>query len=162
MFGSLFGVRNFAHFRPIAPERDFPEDASELVKEDFAASSEDNFSPTWITWNEIKAINWEEAVEVEPYQMRYFIKLKDGRMSWAQTTYPRAHLAQKLGLSEAALDSAWKHGQVFEIDGKRYEAVKFIKRKDSLTKGWQTLFKLMEVLAEEYGADGVRLIAWFD
>ena len=28
--------------------------------------------------------------------------------------------------------------------------------------GWDMLFKLMATLAEVYGEDGVRLVAWFD
>jgi len=36
------------------------------------------------------------------------------------------------------------------------------RRRDSLTGGWVTLFALMRVLAEHYGADNVRLSVWFD
>ena len=36
------------------------------------------------------------------------------------------------------------------------------RRGDYLIGGWATLFKLMEVLAEQFGADNVRLSVWFD
>jgi hypothetical protein len=35
-------------------------------------------------------------------------------------------------------------------------------RRDYLRGGWVTLFKMMELLAADYGADGVRLSVWFD
>ena len=149
MFGSLFGVRNHAHFRPIAPERGLPDDGSEPIKRDFALSSEHSFSPTWIAWQEIRAIDWEEETEVEPYRVRVSGTTKDGRRYEHESTSRRAWLAQKLSLSEEALDAAWETSQSWLIDGEEYEAIKSIKRKDALTRGWQTLFKFMETLVHD-------------
>jgi hypothetical protein len=36
------------------------------------------------------------------------------------------------------------------------------RRGDYFNGGWVTLFRLMEVLAEQFGADNVRLSVWFD
>lgn len=36
------------------------------------------------------------------------------------------------------------------------------RRKDYLVGGWLTLYKLMEVLAEQSGPENVRLSVWFD
>lgn len=36
------------------------------------------------------------------------------------------------------------------------------RRRDYLNGGWATLFKLMSELAEQFGADNVRLSVWFD
>jgi hypothetical protein len=36
------------------------------------------------------------------------------------------------------------------------------RRGDYFASGWETLFRLMEVLAEQFGADNVRLSVWFD
>ena len=36
------------------------------------------------------------------------------------------------------------------------------RRGDYLNGGWATLFKLMAELAEQFGADNVRLSVWFD
>src|SRR5579862_3951621 len=64
MFGSLFGVRNLAGFRPVAPERGIPADASTEVKQEFTADQAEypaqSHWPSWISWQEIKAIDWEE------------------------------------------------------------------------------------------------------
>ncbi|HEU5370608.1 MAG TPA: hypothetical protein VFU69_19195 [Ktedonobacterales bacterium] len=170
LFGSLFWT-NRSNFRPIAQKRGMPGDCSLQVKRDFAelvASSshipghpEEYFGCTWITWREIQAIDWEEEAEVEPYRVWVSETLEGGKRWKSKGAYQRSWLAQKLSLSEEALDAAWNNGQIWEVDGKEYEAVKAIKRKDALSESWQTLFKLMEVLAEKYGADGVRLVVWF-
>jgi hypothetical protein len=36
------------------------------------------------------------------------------------------------------------------------------RRGDYLKGGWATLFQLMALLAEQFGADNVRLSVWFD
>jgi hypothetical protein len=36
------------------------------------------------------------------------------------------------------------------------------RRGDYLNGGWATLFKLMETLAGQFGAENVRLVVWFD
>ena len=58
-YGCLFGVAN-SDFEPLAPGRGIPEDASERVRQDLAAWDTDAFSPSWVTWAEIKAMDWEE------------------------------------------------------------------------------------------------------
>lgn len=37
-----------------------------------------------------------------------------------------------------------------------------VRRKDTLTPGWSTLWQVMEVLANQYGDTNVRLVVWFD
>ena len=55
-FACLFGVRNFARFRPIAEDRGLPDDVTEKVREEFPV--EDGYhSYTWITYREIQAID---------------------------------------------------------------------------------------------------------
>ena len=68
MFGSLFGVRNVTRFRPVAADRGFPADPSVEL-----ASAMSRLAPfvktgevghaSWLTWAEIKAINWAEPAE---------------------------------------------------------------------------------------------------
>ena len=59
MYGSLFGIRNTTTFVPAAPSRGLPEDISEEVKGD--AVGEGFHSYTWITWEELQAIDWDEV-----------------------------------------------------------------------------------------------------
>ena len=68
-FGLLFGVRNRNGFPPIAANRGLPEDASEEVKRDGtpgADADEDSWilyhSASWLTLEEIQAVDWDEAI----------------------------------------------------------------------------------------------------
>jgi hypothetical protein len=62
-FGCFFGIKNYAQFRPIAAERGLPSDASQLVKQYASAESNGVFGHTWMSWQEIKQIDWEEQSE---------------------------------------------------------------------------------------------------
>lgn len=167
LFGSLFWTGNRTNFQPIGPERGLPDNCSERVKKEFAEfaancnkeSPEAYYSCTSITSREIQDIDWEEEAPVEPYHVWVY---ENGMWLGREELYLRSELAQKFSLSEEALDTAWKSGQKWEVDGKHYRILRPLnKRKEALTQGWRTLFKLMETLAEQYGADGVRLIVWF-
>lgn len=59
MFGSLFGVRNRTSFAPIAACRGLPDDVSGVIRSD--AEQEGNHSFTWITWDELQAVDWNET-----------------------------------------------------------------------------------------------------
>lgn len=162
VFGSVFGVRNYANFRPIAPERGIPGDSSEELKQIFGTSEEYSFSPSWITWSEIKTIDWEEEAEKEDSRLWIYDKGKgDEYVLTEKAGYSHSMLAQKLSLTEETIAASWKHGQVWEIEGRRYEVVR-MKRKQALTRGWELLFQLMEVLATSSGDEGVRLVVWFN
>lgn len=76
-FGMLFGVRNRAGFVPVANHRGLPADASDEVREHGTPpedAGEDDWicyhSPTWITYAEIKAINWDESALDKPLTRR--------------------------------------------------------------------------------------------
>ena len=61
-FGCLFGMRNYAHFRPLAAGRGLPPALSEEAERD-AADWRDNdlngnlLEPTWIAWSELHAMD---------------------------------------------------------------------------------------------------------
>ena len=58
LFGSLFGVRNGTDFAPVAADRGLPTDLSELARRD--AECEGYHSHTWVTWEELAAVDWDE------------------------------------------------------------------------------------------------------
>lgn len=61
MFGSLFGVRNDYGFRPISPTRGVPDDSPpELERWGEEPEPPWEGEPSWITWGEIRAIDWDE------------------------------------------------------------------------------------------------------
>src|ERR1051326_2445570 len=64
-FSSLFGIRDRVGFRPIAPWRGLPADISDEARKDYEKGTTDSKESSyrgesWITWSEIKNIDWEE------------------------------------------------------------------------------------------------------
>ena len=172
MFGSLFWPDDGAWFRPLAAERGIPADASELVKDEFttahAASPQDILWPSWMTWQEIKAIDWEESTQegkLWGYEYR-----KDARgeyrlvNTFAHSADSLSRVAQQLSTSPENLLAGWGEGTQWECGETLYRVEK-IRRKhcleDGSASGWQTLFRIMELLEETYSAEGMRLVVWF-
>lgn len=58
-FGCLFGVRNRA-FEPLAAQRGFPQDASRAAVRAFQEEFGDAHSPSWVSWAELEATDWDE------------------------------------------------------------------------------------------------------
>ncbi len=63
-FGYLFGIRSTAKVQPIAAKRGLPLDSSPQVKK--AAASIGFYAHSWITWQELKASEWEADVYWQP------------------------------------------------------------------------------------------------
>ena len=64
MFGNLFGVRNYKLFEPIAAGRGIPDDVSDLVRNDYEGWGPDAHSESFITYKEVKSIDWNEKGKV--------------------------------------------------------------------------------------------------
>jgi len=154
MFGCLFGVRNYAGFRPIAPNRGIPEDASYRTKDDYDKWGLDAHSATWITWKEIKEIDWEEEAENEDARIHVYKVNEDGSMEFLL----------KFSWSSELTDEEYNilHKKKELRKGDKLYRIEKIKRKDALSRDWEILFELMEVLAKHYGDENVRLVVWFD
>lgn len=174
MFGCLFGVRNHANFIPLAAERGIPDDASEDVQHKWAEFNDrwpdEAFSPSWITWAELKAVDWEAEAPRADSCIHQYKRDEQGQLvyvtksSWDRRFAERV-FAEHLDESMRAAIMlpgvlAFPPGQEWEIDGVVYRSEK-LKRKDALDDGWRMLFAIMEALAGQYGDDGVRLVAWF-
>ena len=168
-FGCLFGVQNYANFIPVAAARGIPDNASTALKADFAAYDE-AFGASWITWAELKALDWtEDAARADSRIHRYERDAQGhlvyvGKSAWA-SSFAEQVFADRLEESvRAALlrpgSLTFPVGQKWEIDGKVYRSEK-LQRQDVLGDDWPMLFKLMETLANRYGDDGVRLVVWF-
>jgi hypothetical protein len=52
-------------------------------------------------------------------------------------------------------------GRAWEYEGSRYEVIPTTKR-DLWSGGWNTLYRILELLAERYGAENMRFVVWFD
>ncbi|MDQ2906453.1 MAG: hypothetical protein ABI456_14315 [Ktedonobacteraceae bacterium] len=157
-FGCLFGIRNYAHFRPVAAERGLPADVSREVKEDAESYGEGGSGHSWISWAEIKAIDWEEETEETDSRIHEYRRAEDGSLVYEGKSSLDPTFAKHVSYSLRAPHS-WPEGQEWEIEGKIYRAEK-LKRKDT-REGWDSLFTVMELLAAYYEDDGVRLVVWF-
>ena len=160
LFGCLFGVQNYAHFTPIAAERGIPDDASifgdELVEQGY-------FSPTWIAWTEIQAIDWDELAELPDSRIHQYRRDEQGNLVYSGKSAWNRAFAEQVGHSmlEGLFGArTWQEGQEWEIDGTIYRSER-LRRRDVLSQEWEDLFATLAILAARYGDENVRLLACF-
>jgi hypothetical protein len=170
LFGCLFGVCNYANFRPVAPDRGIPQDASDEVNKEVA-----NFqrwaegdplafhSPTWITWSEIKRIDWRQEALGADSRLHRYQRTEDGSLVYEGKSSWSGELVEATGVNFAdALLNKWIWREGFELEaGKHVYRAEKLQRKDALSLEWVDVFKTMESLAAEYGDERVRLVVWF-
>jgi hypothetical protein len=169
-FGCLFGVRNFADFRPLATGRGLPGDVSEgvLAELDRAYSSPDDvFGTSWISWAEVKAVDWEEMAEAPDSRLHRYEQTPDGlkmagKSGWSPTT---AQFAAAVGLPSqpGGEPPAWPEGAEWLVDDVLYRS-ETLSRRDAIPadSDWTPVWVVMETLAGLHGDDNVRLVVWFD
>ncbi|RLB17876.1 MAG: hypothetical protein DRG35_01405 [Deltaproteobacteria bacterium] len=146
IFGLLFGIRN-ALFKPIAPGRGLPSDASLTTRLNWYDWKGTGYGATWITYNEIKEINWDE----EAIDNRIHEYTSDGEYL--------GKFSYSTELTHEELNKLQREKEIRK--GDRIYRIEKVKRKDLLTRGWQLLFEIMEVFAKHYGDENVRLVVWF-
>ncbi|MFE1963245.1 hypothetical protein [Streptomyces sp. NPDC059479] len=161
-FGCLFGVRNYANFRPLAADRGLPADASETVRAELDRFA--HHSTTWITWAELKEVDWDEPAEKADSRLHEYRQTAHGlRLVGKAAWSPR--FAEAVGLPEQARGQAqeWPEGSEWLIGDTLYRSVK-ICRRDAVpeTGGWKPVWTVMEALASRHGDENVRLVVWFD
>lgn len=163
MFGSLFGVSNYAHFKPIAPDRGLPTDASGSVKYEWSHwktnkvdlddEYQEMFHPTWISWQEMKNIDWEEeAEEIDERSFFVYKRGTDGELinescvDNGKVPYEIQKMLRTHGICE---QGEWVY------KGRK------VKRKEPVSMEWRLLFDIMSRIADQYGEENVRLVVWF-
>jgi hypothetical protein len=165
LFGCLFGVANYAHFRPLAPFRGLPDMASDRVTEDLHRYGGGHW-PTWISLPEIQAIDldepalyadsrlWHESLTAaEP--VRNETKSFGGNVSM-----PPIGMVEEVGLGAIPI---WEPDIVWEEPRMRLRLrTGILTRREALTPDWWTVVALMEALGEQFGPQHVRLVVWFD
>ena len=80
-FGCLFGIRNYANFRPLATERGLPADASEAVRAELDRLSQwpdQAYGTTWVSWAELVAIDWTEEAEAPDSRLHRYRQTPEG------------------------------------------------------------------------------------
>ncbi|MFE5912270.1 hypothetical protein ACFQ6B_24745 [Streptomyces wedmorensis] len=165
-FGCLFGVRNYANFRPLAANRGLPADASATVTARFTQLTEwygedGSHGTTWITWAEVKAVDWDEPAEKTDSRLHKYRQTPDGLRMTGKASWSPA-FAEAVGL-ETGEHRNWPEGSQWLVGDTLYRAVT-IRRRHAVTETgeWQPVWKAMEALAAQHGDDNVRLVVWFD
>ena len=170
MFACLFGIQNFANFRPIAPARGFPPHLSPEAQHDVDESQFQGkpgyFGETWVSWAELAGIDWDERAEAPDSRVHQYTRDEHGRLRYTGKASYSRDLARELGLGIAeilAQPPVFAEGTEWDINGTIYR-VETLTRRQTLaeTRTWPVLFSLMRTLAERFGEDGVRLVVWFD
>lgn len=78
-FACLFGVMNYAGFRPVATDRGLPPDAAEQTRRLHDDPNSGALWPTWIGWNEIQQIDWNEPAEHADARLHRYERNDTGR-----------------------------------------------------------------------------------
>ncbi|MFD3498088.1 hypothetical protein ACFWWT_19765 [Streptomyces sp. NPDC058676] len=164
-FGCLFGVRNYAGYRPLAAGRGLPDDVSNGLRERLQPSVADGHlsGATWVTWAEIAALDPASAPE-------HYV----GRLTWSYEATP-ATLHQQLVPAEwspEVIATVGPRPQELERSDYWGEWISgdLLCRYESLTAGsilgprshWPHVFAVMKAMADRFGEDAVRLVVAFD
>ncbi|BCJ55256.1 hypothetical protein Asp14428_67310 [Actinoplanes sp. NBRC 14428] len=160
-FGLLFGVRNYAGFEPVAPDRGLPDDASPELRGLQLVTTEHGH--TWVSWTELTHIDWNAR---------------------APRVDDRIHEYEQTGEGLRLVGKAGHHGKAWRAvagedadprgssypEGTEWRAADRIWRVERLSSGdaligdpeLRALLGTVRDLAGRYGGDNVRLVVWFD
>ncbi|SDK81291.1 hypothetical protein [Streptomyces indicus] len=166
-FGCLFGVRNYAGFRPVAAGRGLPGDVTEAVRQE--CDSWGGESPSWIGWDEVLAIDWDEPAERPDARIHEFRRGPDGDWRFVGKASWSREFARIAGLPEEPEPGyggrVWREGTEWTggSGDVLYRAVRMTRREAVRERGdWGRLWQVMEALASLHGEGNVRLVVWFD
>jgi hypothetical protein len=160
-FGCLFGVRNFANFRPVAADRGLPDDATGFTISRMARW--EYFGATWIGWPEIEVIDWDEPAELPDSRIHEYERQADGSLAWRSKSGVNPRFAKASGTSTKGQGEGktWPEGAEW-IDGNTVYRSERLRRSQAVTQEWEPVWAVMRALASVHGDDNVRLIVWFD
>ncbi|MFF1921758.1 hypothetical protein ACFVW8_14430 [Streptomyces sp. NPDC058221] len=169
-FGCLFGVRNHAGFAPLAAERGLPELLSDAARTEFEAWDDTAHSPSWIGWDELKSVDWDEPAETTDRRIHEY-EAVDG--SWVLVSKAvwsaRFAAAARLPVDPAAGvaggygEETWPEGTEWRDAERLYRVERMLRRDAVPAEGeWKPVWSVMEALAAVHGDENVRLTVWFD
>ncbi|MER5639531.1 hypothetical protein ABT095_21550 [Kitasatospora sp. NPDC002227] len=166
-FGCLFGVRNYANFRPLAAGRGRPADASDAVRAELdrlAQWPESVSGTSWITWAELKAVDWTELTEKDDSRIHEYRRTADGLEYVGKSAWSR-EFAEVSGIDRRVSEQepTWPEGSEWRSGDRVYRSTR-ISRRDAVEENgeWQPVWTVMETLAALHGDENVRLVVWFD
>ncbi|MFC4906343.1 hypothetical protein [Actinomadura gamaensis] len=159
-FGCLFGVCERLGFRPVAGGRGLPLDAAPQTR---AAQHEGLHGHTWIGWQELAGIDWDEPSERPDSRVRHYRRRGDGTLELVGTYLWDTAFTDRLDVAaNAGGPAAWAERREWTDGGTVYRADRARRRDAVDTAEWAPVWKIMEVLAGVHGPGNVRLVVWFD
>ncbi|WP_406160973.1 hypothetical protein OG298_28775 [Streptomyces sp. NBC_01005] len=165
-FGSLFGVRDTTSFRPLADHRGLPPDVSRDVSAAIEPWSPDAFGASWITWAELLAADWDEAANEVDECVHEYRRSPDGVWEMYGRNSNLNRFAQLSGLTDtrALYRAGNAHPEGTEWpDGDRLFRIGRLRRSHSVPDSdWGAVWSIMRTLSNLHGAEGVRLVVWFE
>ncbi|MGP3989862.1 hypothetical protein [Streptomyces sp. 3N207] len=168
-FACLFGVRDFSgHWRPVAADRGLPADVSETARTEHASLGEEAFGATWIGWDEICAIDWDEPAIPRATSIARYRRQPDGtlelkhRYDWSRG-FARASGVDTLTVEPDRVGELWDEGTEWDVGTTVFRAERDRRRDAVPADGpWQPVWVVMRSLAGIHGDNNVRLTVWFE
>ncbi|GIH21444.1 hypothetical protein Raf01_96160 [Rugosimonospora africana] len=167
-FGCLFGVMNYAGFRPVAADRGLPPDASEQAQQSFRDADADagRLWPTWIGWDEIQQVDWNESAEHADARLHRYERdnagqwILRGKASWSR----EALEAQGVSMPQpGTAPNIWPDGSVWTNGDVQFRAERLTRRDAIPDEGnWHPVWEVMAVLGRLHGDENCRLVVWFN
>jgi hypothetical protein len=161
-FGSLFGVRNFAGFAPIAEGRGVPKDASEQAQTDFAGWGNEAHGATWIAASELAAIDWDERALRADARLHEYERQPSGELRYVGKSAWSTDLAMVTGAGRPGDPiPLFVEGMEWRLRDSVYRA-ETLTRREATNRSVDLVIRWVADLASIYGPDNVRMIVWFD
>ncbi|XVU27379.1 hypothetical protein ACQPZJ_10170 [Actinoplanes sp. CA-054009] len=156
----LFGIRNAGGWDPVAAARGLPPDVSATVARDYHDAAEMDAAiggSTWISWPELRDLD----MTVTP-SARGILEVRETGFSsylyyWIDDQWPADLITEYGPPPMGASYGSWRLGTITFT-------YKKVTRNDVIGPGtgWEHVFAVMRALAQRFGDEGVRLVAWFD
>ncbi|MFD7900560.1 hypothetical protein [Streptomyces sp. NPDC059743] len=164
-FGCLFGVRNYAGFRPLAPGRGLPPDLSSGMRTQLESSvaTGDLTRASWVSWAELAAL--DPAATPDRFV---------GRLTWWEKSLPSTRHQQLVPADwPAEVLTVVGPPPADQLDAAgclKWTTEELTCAFEPLTVGtvlgadshWPHVFAVMEAMATRFGDAGVRLVVAFD
>jgi hypothetical protein len=152
----LFGVDNYAEYRPLFANRGLPHDCSFTISESAGSLITESSSPSWVLWNELEMVDWEEEAVGRDQRITEFA-LEDGKeiivSKWLNRSPGDDWVREALDRDPQA---------VIRTDTRVFRRL-ILKRRDCLLDtDFPLLMNMMALLAGRFGNDHVRMVVWFD
>lgn len=166
-FDCLFDVLGSGKWRPVAHARGLPPNAAELTRNDFDSLGAAAFGATYLSWSEVASIDWDEpalhAADVAQYRRCLDKGLELVRRSVWDHGFGAASGVDTVAVTADRLCELFAEGTEWTVGDTVFRVERSRRREAMPPDGaWAPVWTVMQALARIHGADGVRLVAWFE